>query len=226
RQVLQYGKLLLPVMTAALSAQGGVTSASGLYLGTAFFGTLLGSILSELFIPLVYFQLALSMGLCASQESLLKKIRDMLKGVISWTLKTMLTVFTTYMGITGAVSGNVDKAAVKAAKLGISSAVPVVGGVLSEASEMILVSAGILKNTAGIYGIFALLSLFLEPFLRIGLQYLILKISAMICSVIGTKQLSDLVEDFAAAMGILLGITASAVLLSLISTVCFMNGVK
>lgn len=226
RQLSDYGKLLFPVMTGALAAQGGVSASTGLYLGTAFFSTLLESLLSGVFLPAVWLFLALAVASAAISEEVLKKIRDAVKSALSWCLKTVLTVFTTYMSITGVVSGTTDAAALKAAKVTISSFVPVVGGILSDASEAVLVGAGVMKNTAGIYGILAVLSLFLGPFLRIGAHYLILKLTALVCGVFGTKAASVLIEDFSSAMGLLLGMVGSVCLLLLIGTVCFLKGVN
>jgi stage III sporulation protein AE len=151
-------------------------------------------------------------------------MRDFLKSTISWFLKTILTVYTTYMGITGAVSGTTDAAALKATKVTISSVIPVVGGILSDASEAVLVSAGLLKNAAGIYGILALLAIFISPFVKIGVHYLILKLAAAVCSIFGSKEITGLIEDFSTAMGLLLAMTGAICLLLLISTVCFMKG--
>lgn len=225
-QLSAYGKLLLPVMTAAMAAQGGITASAGLYIGTAFFDSILGSLLTDIFVPLTYLLLALSVGFCASGEELLKRIRDLLKAGLSWSLKTVLMVFTTYMSITGVVSGTTDAAALKAAKVSISTFVPLVGGILSEASEAVLVGAGVMKNTAGIYGIFAALALGLGPFLKIAAHYLVLKVTAAFCGVFEGKEMTALVEDFSGIMGILLGITGAMCLLLLISTVCFMKGVS
>lgn len=224
-ELADYGKLLLPVMSAALAAQGGVTASAGLYLGTAFFGALLGNLLSRLFVPLVYCFLALAVGYGALGEELLKRLKDTVKNGINWCLKTILTVFTTYMSITGVISGTTDAAALKAAKVTISSFVPVVGGILSDASEAVLVGAGVMKNAAGIYGILAVLSLCLGPFLKIGVQYLCLKGAAMVCTILGPGRTASLVEDFSSAMGLLLGITGAMGLLLLIGTVCFLKGV-
>lgn len=220
-----YGKLLLPVMAGGLAAQGGVTSSAGLYLGTAFLDAFLSDLLSGVYVPLVYIYLALAAGSSACGEDILKKWKDLIRSGTVWSLKTLLTVFTTYMSITGVVSGATDAAALKATKVSISSLVPVVGGVLSEASEAVLISAGVLKNAAGMYGIFALLALALDPFLKIGVHYLIWKGVTLVCSLFGTKHLAALTEDFSSAMGLLLGMTGAACLLQLISTVCFMKGV-
>ena len=110
-------------------------------------------------------------------------------------------------------------------ELPFSTAVPVVGGILSDASETVLVSAGLMKNSAGVYGILACLSVFLGPFLRIGVHYWVLKIAAVLCGVLYEGAVSSLAEDFSTAMGLLLAMTASVCVLLLVSTVCFMKGV-
>lgn len=223
-ELSEYGKLLLPVMTAAAAAQGGLTSSAALYAGTMVFDTVLSALIANVLVPAVYVFLAFSAGGNALGEDILKKIRDLLKTVVGWTLKTLLTVFTTYMGITGVVSGTTDAAALKATKLTISSVVPVVGGILSDASEAVLVSAGLAKNAAGIYGILALLAVFVTPFVKIGVRYLLLKGTALISGIFDSKRTTGLVEDVAAAMGLLLAMTGSVCLLLMISTVCFMKG--
>ena len=224
QKLLDYGKLLFPVMTTAMAAQGRVSTSAALHTGTVVFNIIIGSLMSGIAVPAVYLFLAMSIGYGATGEPLLKRLRDMIKGSVSWFMKVLLTAFTTYMSITGVVSGSTDAAALKAAKLTISTAVPVVGGILSEASESVLISAELMKNAAGVYGILAFLALFMEPFLRIAVQYLTLKITAMLCCVFGDGTFTAITEDFSAAMGLLLAMTGSACLLQLISTVCYMRG--
>lgn len=224
-ELSNYGKLLLPVMTAAMASQGGITTSTVLYTGTAAFDLILTGLISKVLVPAVYCFLAMAAANSAIGEDILKRLRDFIKWFIGWTLKTLLTVFTTYMGITGVVSGTTDAVALKATRFTISSMVPVVGGILSDASEAVLVSAGLVKNAAGIYGILAVLAVFLAPFLKIGIHYAVLKLTAALCSLFGTKQLSDLIEDFSTAMGFLLAMTGSVCLLILISTICFLKGV-
>lgn len=225
RQLSEYGKLLFPVMTAALAAQGGVSTSAALYTGTAAFDALLSALVSRFLTPGIYVFLALAVANSAAGEECLKKLLDLTKSTISWCLKTLLTVFTTYISITGVVSGTVDTAALKATKVTISSVVPVVGGILSDASEAVLVSAGLMKNAAGVYGILAVLAVFLEPFLRIGMHYLTWKATAALCGIFGSKAVTALVEDFSSAMGLLLAMTGTVCLMLLISCVCFMKGV-
>lgn len=225
-QLCEYGKLLLPVLTAALAAQGGVTTSAALHGGTAVFNAVLSTVISNLINPLIYIYLCLCIACSAVSQSLLKKLRDFVKWGMIWCLKTLLYVFTGYLSITKVISGTVDASSVKAAKLAISGAVPLVGSLISDASETILISAGLMKNAAGTYGLLAALSVWIGPFLKIGCQYILLKITAAVCAVIGNKEHSDLISDFSGAMGFLLAMTGTACLLLLVSTVCFMKGVS
>lgn len=224
-EISEYGKLLLPVMTSALAAQGGTTASTALYVGTAFFDSLLSTIISKLMIPLLYLFLGLSVGYAALGEDLLAKMRDFVKWAATWILKIVLYSFTGYMTITGAVSGSTDAAAVKAAKITISGAVPVVGGILSDATETVLAGMGVVRSAIGIYGLLTVIALFLSPFLRIGIQYLLLKAVGALCGAFNGRNSGKLLGDFSAAMGLLLAMVSTQTVLLLISTVCFMKGV-
>lgn len=221
----QYGKLLLPVMTAALAAQGGIASSGVLYAGTSVLCAVLTSAISHFLVPLLYIYMCLSVANAAINEEILKKMRDFVKWVMVWSLKILLYFFTGYLTITGVVSGTTDASALKAAKLAISGAVPVVGNILSDASETVLVSAGIMKNAAGIYGMLAMIALWIGPFLQIGIQYLMTKITSAVCSVFGGGTSVSLIEDMSGLMGIVLAMTGTACLLLMVSTVCFMKGI-
>lgn len=224
QELSEYGKLLIPVMTAALASQGGITSSTALYTGTAVFDAVLSTLVGKLLVPLVYMFLAIAIANGATGQGLLKKLRDLVKWLCTWGLKTVLYVFTGYMSITGVISGTADAAAVKATKLTISGVVPVVGGILSDASETVILSAGVVKNAVGVYGLLAVAAMWVTPFLTIGIQYMMLKLTAAICGVFGVKEASELIGDFSGAMGLVLGMTGAVCFFLLVSIVCFMKG--
>lgn len=224
-EITSYGKLLLPVMTGAMAAQGNVATSAVLYAGTAMFTAALSGCIAAVLIPGVKLYLAVSMVSCATGEELLKRMAEFLKSTIGWVLKTLIMVFTTYLSISGVVSGTTDVAALKAAKVTISTVVPVVGGILSDASEAVLVSAGIAKNAAGIYGILAVLAVFLQPFARLLAHYLVLKLTGAFSTVFGSRA-AGLIDAFSTAMGFLLAMTGGCCVMVLVSTVCFLRSVQ
>lgn len=225
QQISEYGKLLLPVMSAALAAQGGVSASTALYTATAFFNAILTSAITKLIVPLLYIYIVLCIANNAIGNEILKHFCNFVKQLMSLLLKGALYLFSGFLTITGVVSGAADASAIKATKLIISGSVPVVGKILSDASETILVSAGVMKSAAGVYGVVAIIAIFIGPFLQIGIQYLFLKITASVCGIFGTKQSVSLIQDFSGMMGFLLAATGTICLLLMISTVCFMKGV-
>ncbi len=226
QELSEYGKLLVPVLTAGLAAQGAVGTSTALYAATTAFSAILNSVIFNLIIPVVYVFLCLSIAGSVMEEDALKRLKDFSKDTVIWGLKTVLYVYTAYMTITGVISGSADATAIKATKMAISTAVPFVGGVLSEASETILVSAGVMKSAVGVYGLLVVVSLLIGPFLKIGIQYLLLKLTSVVAGVFASKQASDLLADFTSAMGMVLSMIGVQSLLIVISTVCFMRGVS
>lgn len=224
-QMSDYGKLLIPTLTAATAAGGTPTTSAALYTGTVIFSSVLTTVVAKLMVPLIYVLMALGIADSASGEKTLQALKSFVKWLATWIVKIVLYVFTGYMSITGVISGSVDAAAIKAAKLTISGAVPVVGGIISDASETILLSAGILKNSAGIYGAIAMVAICIGPFFRIGAHYLLLKITAAICGVFGDKLCDGLLKNMTTAMGLVMAMTGTVCLLLLISIVCFLRSI-
>lgn len=223
-ELSNYGKLLFPVMTAALAAQGGVSASTALYTGTIAFDAVLSALIASVIVPMIYIFIALAVASGAIGDDTLKKLKDFVKWLITWALKIVLYVFTGYMGITGVVSGTADAAAVKATKLTISGMVPVVGSILSDASEAVLISAGVMKSAVGVYGLLAFIAIWIGPFIKIGVQYLLMKVTCTVCEIFTDGAINKLVKDLSSALGLLLAMTGTVCLLLLISVVCFMRG--
>ena len=225
-ELSEYGKLLLAVMSAALASQGATNTAAAIYTATATFSTILSSLIVQIIVPLTYVFLCFCIARSAIGDDTLGRISSLVKSAAVWCLKSVLYIFTGYISISGVISGSVDATAIKAAKLTISGVVPVVGGILSDASETILVSASLVKNAAGIYGLLALLSIWVGPFLEIGVQYLLLNATSGICAIFSSKRTCELIKNFSAVMGLLLAMTGAVCLLLMVSTVCLMKGVS
>lgn len=225
RELRSYGNLLLPVMASALAASGGVTTSSALYVGTAVFDAVLSSAMTTCFIPMLAVYLALSIAYSTVGEEILGKLRELCRWCMEWAMKLTLYLFTGYMTVTGVISGTADAAAGKAAKIAVSGAVPVVGGILSDATDAVLLSASVLGGGAGVWGILTVIAIFCAPAIGIGVRYLLLKLTGAVASAMGPGRCAALIGDFAAAMGLLLALVSIQAVLLLISTVCFLRGV-
>ena len=218
-----YSKLLLPVMCGAAAASGSLTGAGSLYMASSLFFSLLTSLVRSLLVPLVYAFIGLAAAECALPGGKLASVRRLVGWCITVLLKGVMYVFTAYLSLTGLLSGSSDDAAINAAKSTLSAAIPVVGGIASDASEAVLQSAKLLRATAGTFGILAVLALVLAPFFRITICYLTMKLTAAIAGFAAGKEHAALIDAQSSAMGYVLGMTGSAALMLLFSTCCFMK---
>ena len=100
QQLSDYGKLILPTLTAALAAQGGVTASAALYTGTALFSSILSACITKLLVPLVWIYLCLGIAENFLQNETVGNLKNFSKWLITWILKISLYVFTGYMTIT------------------------------------------------------------------------------------------------------------------------------
>lgn len=221
-----YAKLLLPVMCSAAAASGAVTGAGALYMGSSLFFSLLISLIQTLLIPLIYAFIGLAAAECALPDGRLSGLRQLTGWCVRTVLKGMMYIFTAYLSLTGLLSGSSDEAAVEAAKSTLSAAIPVVGAIVSDASEAVLQSARLLRATAGTFGILAVLAMALVPFAKIGVCFLTMKLTTAVAELTAEKQHAGLLASLTEAMGILLGIVGCTALMLVFSTCCFMKVVS
>ena len=220
-----FSTLLLPAMAVLTAATGHVSAAAVRQGATVLFSQLLIAAMDRLLIPLVYAFVAVSCAHAAVGNPGLKKVADLLKSAITFVLTALLLAFVGYLTASGAIAGSVDAAAVKAAKLAISRAVPVVGGILADASESVLAGAGALRGTVGAVGLMVVLAICLTPFLRLALQYLVYKGAAALCATVAQPQLAGLIDAIGSAFGLVLGMTGAGALVLLVSLVSAIGAV-
>ena len=100
-----------------------------------------------------------------------------------------------------------------------------VGSIISDASETVLAGAGMLKNTIGVFGTLAILAACAYPFLQLGIQYLLYKLTAFLAGAVGAPGLCKLIDGLGGAFGLILGMTGSCALLLLVSVLASVGAV-
>ena len=202
-QMETFSKILLPTITAAAAAAGSPSGAVARQLATMLFSDILITLINRLLLPLVY----------------------TLKWVVTSVLTVVLLVFVGYLTVSGVIAGSTDAVTVKAAKFTMSSLVPVVGGILSDAAETVLAGAGILKNAVGVFGMLAVLCMCVAPFLQLGIHYLTYKVTSALSATVSSGRVAGLIDQIGGAFGLVLGMTGASALLLLISMVSAITAV-
>lgn len=225
RQMDTFAGALLPVM-ATLTALTGQTTAAAARSGvTILFSDLMITLIDRLLMPMVYGYIAACCAHAALGNEGMKKIAGLFKSLVSGALTVFMLIYVAYLSISGAITGSADAAMVKAAKLAMSKAVPVVGSILSDAAETVLAGAGVLKGTVGLAGLLVVLVICLGPFIQLGIHYLTYKLVAALAGTVADPKLTALIDSISGAFGLVLGMTASCALILMVSLISAISAV-
>ena len=212
-----FSKALLPTLSAATAASGGAVAASVRQVATVFFSDLLMSLIRSLLLPMVWVYVALSASNAIMPAGRLGGIAQGLQKAITWLLSGSLLLFTGYLSISGAFASSADSMTLRMTRSAIGGVIPVVGGIISDAADTVLAGAGVLKQSVGVLGTLTILATCILPFLKLGVQYLLLKLAVFFAATVAPEPLVKLVDALSTAFGLVLGMTGAAALLLLIS---------
>ncbi len=220
-----FSTALLPVMTILSTATGGMSAAVARQGSTVLFAGVLITVINKVLVPLIYAYVAVCCANASVGNDSLKKIGDLIKSAVVGFLTSFLLVFVGYLTVSGSIAGSADLVAIRTTKIALSRAVPVVGGILSDAAETVLVGAGVLRGTVGVAGMLSVLAICLAPFLELGIHYMSYKVTAALAGTVTNSKLSGLIEQISSAFGLILGMTGASALLLLVSLVISISSV-
>lgn len=217
RELDTFSKALLPVLAVSMAASGHVSAGAFGQVTTVFLTGLIMHLMDQLLIPLIYLYIGMLTAAVSLSDARLEALAEGVKKAVTWLLTTVMLVFTIYLSVGGILAGSADGAAVKVAKAAVSSAIPVVGSILSDVSESVLAGAGAAKNTVGVFGMLVILAACMYPFLHLGIQYLLYKLTAFLAAAVGAPGIGRLVGGLGGAFGLVLGMTGSCAVVMLVS---------
>lgn len=210
-------KALLPTLAAAVAAGGGIVSAGVYHAATVFFANLLLTLIRQVLLPLIYCYIAAVTANAILPQQPMKGLAIALQKGITWLLTASLIAFTGYLSLTGAASTTADTVTLQLTRSAISTAVPVVGGIISRAAGSLLAGAGLLKSSLGIIGMLAVLAACVTPFVSMAVQYLLYKLTAFLAGLSGGGPVVALIDALGNAFGLVLGMVGACAALLLIA---------
>lgn len=225
-QISLFSGILQPVLATVLAAGGSAATATVVQTASMLVSDLTIRLVSTLLVPAACAYLAISAVDAAMGNGMLHGAAEGVKSLTAGALKLILTLFTAYLAIAGGVSGSVDRMALKTAKFAVSGAVPVVGGVISDAAETVLSGASLLRGSVGVFGMLCVTAICLAPFLRAGASYLLYKAGSALLSPLCSGGLRALLESIGTGYGLLLGMLSACCMILYLELVYVIAMVK
>ncbi len=155
----------VPVYSALMAAGGNVITGSSYGLLTLAAANLIPAFSAAVIFPMLHIFLALSLTSAVSQQGF-DAFLGKLYGIFKWVLILLASLFSGALSIQTVINIQADSAAGKAAKMIISSALPIVGGAFSDSLSAIKSSIEVVRSGVGAFGMLAALCIFLPLILE------------------------------------------------------------
>ena len=221
-----FSKALLPCMAAASAAAGAPAAGAARYTATALFFDLLLTLSGSVVMPVVYAYIAACTARAALGNDALSGVVSLLKWLAGMLITGLMLAFTLWLSLTGVISGAADAAKTRLAKTALSTALPVVGGIVSDAASAVVAGANVLRAAVGAFGLLTVAAVCLAPFLTLAAQYLVYKAASGLALTAASRRLAGLIGDLGSAFGMVLGLVGAGALMLFFSLVSGVRAVS
>lgn len=214
--LLAFSNTLIPLLSTLLIASGHISTSSMLEPLLMLAVTFSCNFIQKAVIPIVLISTAINIVSNLSDQVQLNKISAFLKKGSIWILTCTLSLIISMASLESNLTCNVDGVTKKASKTIISSAVPVVGNILSNAIETITGYGNIIKNATGICGIVVILAICLKPILKLATYTIFYAMAEAFVEPIADKSIVKVFEIMKDSFKILLGVMFATSMMSII----------
>ncbi len=218
-----FSGLLLPCLAGAAAAGGATVSAGAKYGAAMLFMHILLTVCVDWIAPLISVYLACVIGRAAFESNAFTAMANLVKWVCLTALTLLVVVFTAYLSISGLISASGDQLTTRFTRAAISTALPVVGKMVSDAAATVVAGMGLVRNSIGIFGAIAVVCVGLTPFISMGLRYLLFKAAAAAASIFPDQRFSALIDGIGTAFGMMIAMTGTGVFMILISIISLLK---
>lgn len=209
---------LIPLLTAIVSLSGNPALALSFQSIAFAAAQVISGIAESVIVPIVGAVLALDVTASVMPTFSLSGLTDFIKKTITSVLSIGASVFMSFLGIKGVLANAADTVAGKGIKMIISSAVPVVGGALSEAYSGIMGSIVIVRSTVGIIGICIIALINLPSLIQLLFWIFALRFAAASADLFEQKAISAFLRALASSLTLLNVVLLFVAVLFILST--------
>ncbi len=187
---------VFPLLLTLLSLSGGGASVEIFKPACVFVGGAGLNLAVKVLVPFAVSVTAISGVSSFSAKFSLKKISAFLESAFKWIIGIVLIFFSIFTAIGGVSAAGYDGAGLKILKFALSGGLPFVGGLAGGGVDLIVLSAGLIKNSVGIAVVVCLLFSLLSSALKIACFSLCLKLISALSEPIADGRFCDAVSAF------------------------------
>ena len=207
--LVAFMNMLIPILITLMMYTGSMVTSSIIEPIILFMINFIGNAIKDIIIPLVLIFTSLVIISKLSDRVQIDKMSRFLKSGIVWFLSIMLTIFVGVVSLEGTMSASVDGITAKTTKALVSSAIPVVGKILSDSVDTVLGCGIILKNAVGLVGVIIVIGICIMPIIKLSSITLAYKLLTSITEPIADTKITSLLEQIGDIFKIFLAILSA-----------------
>ncbi len=208
----------VPIMAAVLCFGGRPVQAGGFCATVMAASQVIAQLSARVFPQLLCTYLAVSISCGLSGRMKLSGFSEMLGRFIRWSLGIVMALYSAVLTMQSAISRAGDTLASRAARMTLSSLIPLIGSAVSDAYKTIQGSMDLLRSGAGVFVILAVLVAFLPIVLQCVLWLTAVRLSGYAAEALGVAAPVRLLGVIGAVLSVLIALVISVMTVLLIST--------
>ena len=209
---------LFPTLTALLAATGRAATAAAFTPAASMMGGVLGWAIEQLILPLTGLCAALIVAGNLSDGIKLDGMTSLIASLIKWTLGLCSTVLIGVLSVQGVLGSGQDGASIRTAKYALDSLLPVIGGDVGDALELVGANASLIKSAVGATGLMLLVALTAGPIIELAAIMFLTRLAAALTEPIETGRAQKMMAQFSELLGLMVASVATAALITLLVT--------
>jgi stage III sporulation protein AE len=222
-QLASFLVALLPALVGLLAATGAPATAGLLHPALVAAVNAVAVVVQRVVFPVLLLAAVLDLVSALTPEFRLTSLAGLLRQVGVGLLGLLLTVFLGVVAVQGFAGAVADGVALRAAKYAAKAFVPVVGGLLADAAEIVLSSGFLLRSGIGLFGLVAVALLALVPVLKMLALWAVYRMAAAAAQPVGGETVSAMLGGVASTLALLATAVAAVGLAAFLCLAAFVG---
>jgi len=193
--MVSFMQALLPVLLSILVSLGALTSAAIFQPLTLLIITTLASLIKNIVFPLIFLSLVLNIVTKINLHFSLTRLAGFFKETGMTLLGLLMVIFVAGLLLQGGAAAITDSLTLRTAKYLTGTFIPVIGGIFSDALDLIISCSLIIKNALNFAGILIIIIIIAFPIIKILALVFVYKVSSAIVQPVADGRIVEILND-------------------------------
>lgn len=196
----------IPVIMTLAVTTGNVATVFTLQSVMLAMVSVISGVVSNFIIPIITISTIINLVANISNQISVEKLSKFFKKYSMHLLEIMMIIFAGVLSIEGSLASTVDGVTGKVAKTVVANGVPVIGKLISDATESVIGAVSVTKNAVGTIGILIIALIVISPVIKSFVLMTLFNLTSAISDAIADSRISKCMEQTADSIKLIFGI--------------------